>query len=146
MGPAPLHRKQSNECRNGNCQRKQRGIRQMVHDAQDVPEEAFLSDVYTEQLRHLIKHYDEPYASLEACQNGRGKLASLYRTGRSSSLSLLLRPGFALEQISEVLACESWPASLMFDTQPTPLRANHPPDQIRDLCQIRVTHSCSESH
>ena len=42
----------------------------MVHHAQDIPEEAFLRDVYTEQLRYLIKHYDEPYASLEARQNG----------------------------------------------------------------------------
>ena len=42
----------------------------MVHHAQNIPEEAFLRDVYSEQLRYLIKDYDEPYASLKTRENG----------------------------------------------------------------------------
>ena len=56
----------------GHRQRQQRGLGQVLHDADEVGEEALLGDVDAEQLGHLVEHDHQADAGLEAGQHRRG--------------------------------------------------------------------------
>ena len=72
MRPQTLHADQHEQRRRGHRERQQRGLGNVLRDAEEVGEEALLGDVDSQKLRHLVQHDHEADPRLEACQHRRG--------------------------------------------------------------------------
>ena len=56
----------------GHRERHQRGLRNVLHDAEEIDEEPLLRDVDAQEFRHLVQHDHESDPGLEARQHRRG--------------------------------------------------------------------------